>query len=1314
MRIKAFFSQALLALLSVLCQGIASAQTSQEANEYNKVSIASPTAGSLAKFVDIPVGLHTGVPEISIPLYTIQDGGLSLPISVSYHASGLKVLEPAGWVGANFALNAGGVITRSVRGTPDEKGTINNFQKFGFLSDHGYRTHLLTTGAAGGRPDSNYLAMYDRFANGERDSQPDLFFFNFGGYSGKFYFNDDGSPMIVPEQDIKIEYGYTYGSSQSIQSFTLTVPDGTKYYFGATASTTDVDPVEYTKVFTSQGGLGWDKTLSSWYLNKVVSADGNSTINLTYHANAYSYYTISMAPANQGQKGYSLVRNYIHGVELESITSSNGQINLIPSTDAREDLSDMNTNGVEGVNTSAKSLSRIDILQKGSQALLKSYLFTYGYFVDDAGTVATDMNVVTTDKKRLKLLSIQEKSATGALNPPYSFYYFSEPVPRRMTFGQDHWGFINGVTTNGQNLIGTYKNTYTAGSPTTVTGADRDPKWPAMRGGTLQKIVFPTGGYNLYEYEPNQFYTSTVTGTNGTRTFVTSATAGMDGGQTTKTNSVTWPLDYHQYVFSLSNGHYGGMAYVNIYNSSNVLVDQMQAANDAITEITRNYPSGTYRFDVIKENAYSGNGAYLNIYQLAGSIASTNANVGGIRIKSITQSSGNGNPDMVTNYSYNDSNGLSTGVLFGKPTLAQVVRNDIYKNYWTAEPNNPGGINASGCPVSSGSGLTYLISAESVRAMNSSQGSHIGYKKVTVSQTGNGSSVYMFNTDGENLVTHDDIVNRSITTTPGTCTTDIPNYPAAPEPNYFKRGQQIYKAVFDNPGTLLSDETYTSDYQDNPMTTPAMVVTTDPSNVNNNLIFTWYDQTTGRKTKETVTRNIYGSNGTTTTKEESYYESLYHHQLTRKVSYNSTGDTFETRYRYVPDFTLSNVDLLSNGLADYNANLATVTNTFNSQIAACSGSVTCQRTAWLDYDIALSHIRLPFLNYRIANFTGANNTYTTRLQQALTTVSPELKPIIAMRIQNNYQIIESTSYRNGKVLGSVFNTYEYKPNSGNQIYLSKVSKTEFLVPQASFTQAATGPDNYTLVKDGNYKEKAYFDYKSGNVSQLTLKDGISTSYLWNYNNQYPVAKIANAQSNEGIFNGFEESGSWDANMTAYDNSFKHSGLASGRIDVSSTSEKVSMNSNWLSVSLTSAKSFHYSGWVYSNGPSADIYLFMKRAGETGYFSYVDYVTTSTIGKWVYMEKDFLVPADVTQLNVRVDNNGTANGGSRVWFDDIRVYPTAGQMTTYTYDSEVGMTSMMDTKGVTTYYEYDPFQRLQNIKDKDGNIIKHIDYHYQGQ
>ncbi|MDQ0966810.1 hypothetical protein QFZ20_002213 [Flavobacterium sp. W4I14] len=51
------------------------------------------------------------------------------------------------------------------------------------------------------------------------------------------------------------------------------------------------------------------------------------------------------------------------------------------------------------------------------------------------------------------------------------------------------------------------------------------------------------------------------------------------------------------------------------------------------------------------------------------------------------------------------------------------------------------------------------------------------------------------------------------------------------------------------------------------------------------------------------------------------------------------------------------------------------------------------------------------------------------------------------------------------------------------------------------------------------------------------------------------------------------------------------------------------------------------------------------------------------------------------------------------------------VSTYVYEPSVGMASQTDYKGKTIYYEYDAFQRLDGIKDQDGNIVKKYSYHY---
>src|SRR5436190_12157470 len=80
----------------------------------------SATAASIGKYGEVPVSLYTGIPNISIPLYEIKDGPLNLPISLSYHAAGIRLEEIASAVGLGWTLNFGGMINRQQRGKPDE------------------------------------------------------------------------------------------------------------------------------------------------------------------------------------------------------------------------------------------------------------------------------------------------------------------------------------------------------------------------------------------------------------------------------------------------------------------------------------------------------------------------------------------------------------------------------------------------------------------------------------------------------------------------------------------------------------------------------------------------------------------------------------------------------------------------------------------------------------------------------------------------------------------------------------------------------------------------------------------------------------------------------------------------------------------------------------------------------------------------------------------------------------------------------------------------------------------------------------------
>ncbi|OJJ15560.1 hypothetical protein BKI52_37380 [marine bacterium AO1-C] len=110
-----------LCLLALLMTGLLVQLQAQEASEDQKKPHPnvppSPNAASLEKFADIPVSLYTGIPNISVPVATLQSRSLSVPVSLSYHYTGLKPNETPSWVGLGWSLNAGGVITRTVRGT---------------------------------------------------------------------------------------------------------------------------------------------------------------------------------------------------------------------------------------------------------------------------------------------------------------------------------------------------------------------------------------------------------------------------------------------------------------------------------------------------------------------------------------------------------------------------------------------------------------------------------------------------------------------------------------------------------------------------------------------------------------------------------------------------------------------------------------------------------------------------------------------------------------------------------------------------------------------------------------------------------------------------------------------------------------------------------------------------------------------------------------------------------------------------------------------------------------------------------------------
>ncbi len=108
-------------LIIILFLPLVIAGHGQEAMEQlDHIIPPSPDAAALARAADIPVSRYTGMPNVTIPLWTMKGKSVSVAIALNYHSNGLRVAEVPGWTGQGWSLQAGGSITRSVQGNPDD------------------------------------------------------------------------------------------------------------------------------------------------------------------------------------------------------------------------------------------------------------------------------------------------------------------------------------------------------------------------------------------------------------------------------------------------------------------------------------------------------------------------------------------------------------------------------------------------------------------------------------------------------------------------------------------------------------------------------------------------------------------------------------------------------------------------------------------------------------------------------------------------------------------------------------------------------------------------------------------------------------------------------------------------------------------------------------------------------------------------------------------------------------------------------------------------------------------------------------------
>lgn len=440
------------------------------------------------RYGEIPVGLSTGVPEISVPIYTLVANGLKIPINISYHASGIKVKDVSSSIGLGWVLNAGGTIIQTgIDGleNPSETSQLQYINAQYIMNDIAVdRNNYFISGNYSLEP--SWLQM-NNLVN-------DVYTFNFNGNNGTFRYTPDGCPVMVPYSPLKVESVITDDGVGSM--ITITDTEGRNWTFER---------------------MGNESTSSFLYaLIKISFPDTDDEVLFTYDKESFGI-------------------NYFHESEY------NGTYSVPFASEEPLSLKSRHRRHVErvsgmGLNVMLKKISWRDIdiefgYSSSQDAKIENRLTSIS--VKAAGVISHSTSLdhkylgSTADAKRMLLDWIKVNTDR------YTFNYNMTPLPSyeletkdksnymsnlSLVNYEDYWGYpLSGSTdflipffgTNPWHDNGTLiNNTYYPRGYTYFRGREADNSTP--QNGILTEIIYPTKGKTVFEYEKN--YGSNVYG----------------------------------------------------------------------------------------------------------------------------------------------------------------------------------------------------------------------------------------------------------------------------------------------------------------------------------------------------------------------------------------------------------------------------------------------------------------------------------------------------------------------------------------------------------------------------------------------------------------------------------------------------------------------------------------------------------------------------------------------------------------------------------------------------------------------------------
>ncbi|WP_447767071.1 hypothetical protein [Sphingobacterium faecium] len=470
------------------------------AQDLTKLTLQTPNAAALGRYEDMPVEESTGIPNISLHLFNLKVGDIDFPISLSYHAGGVKVDQLESQVGLGWSLLGFPNLSRDVRGVPDEKRESGNFFSVPISTDEiEKRTSNLAPYNVGDMLNWQFLSNLKNDLS--YDLTPDMFHYSLRSVGGKFFYSRNREFITIPFKAVKVQH-FMSATVQPDIRFNITDESGIIYDFNSRNVTISDDALG------QMGSSPYNLSVpSSWNISKIKLA--NATDSAVFNYNRYSIEevikseqeTIGKTPTPIAFIGNSYSR------DLVEVQTQYPDIKSAIVTHYEDRITEIKTNNILfKFSYLGNFLSKISIYNSNGE-IIKSISFSY-----NEGMTAPNRTFLTSVK-------LYENS----VNPEkYQFYYNDLRLPDRSTLaalGQDYWGYFNGASNTRllpkvQVRIGEFYKEGDAGYQNRVVEvgtADRNPSAIHKQAAVLNRIVYPTGLERKFYYSSN-YYSRIVTG----------------------------------------------------------------------------------------------------------------------------------------------------------------------------------------------------------------------------------------------------------------------------------------------------------------------------------------------------------------------------------------------------------------------------------------------------------------------------------------------------------------------------------------------------------------------------------------------------------------------------------------------------------------------------------------------------------------------------------------------------------------------------------------------------------------------------------